>query len=114
MQEARNLSMKVELLIQEQTHSTNYRRYGGIDNRTLSDKREAPFIVSNTMENTNVGVEKGKGEAIKGGKGNNFMPAKNNNPYTKPFSAKCHKCGEAGHHSNDYPKTEGSACSGEG
>ena len=31
VQEARNLTMKPELLILEQTHSTNYRRYGGVD-----------------------------------------------------------------------------------
>ena len=37
LQEAINLSMKAELLIQEQTSSTNYNRYGGVDNKAPSD-----------------------------------------------------------------------------
>ena len=42
VQEARNLAMKSELLIQEQTHSANYRRYGGVDNKATIDKGKAP------------------------------------------------------------------------
>ena len=38
VQETINLVMKVELLILEQTHSTDYRRYGGVDNKAPSDK----------------------------------------------------------------------------
>ena len=38
VQEARNLAMNVELLILKQTRGTNYRRYGGVDNKALSDK----------------------------------------------------------------------------
>ena len=38
MQEARNLVMKAKLLIMEQTHITNYKRYGGVDNKAPSDK----------------------------------------------------------------------------
>ena len=38
VQEAINLAMKAELLILEQAHGTNYRRYGGVDNKVPSDK----------------------------------------------------------------------------
>ena len=60
VQEARNLAMKVELLILEQTRSTNYRRYGGVDNKAQSDKGKTPVAMSDTVETTNVGVGKGK------------------------------------------------------
>ena len=56
------------------------------------------------METVNVGVGKGKSVAVEGGKGNNFMPAKNSNPYAKPFGVKCYRCEEVGHHSNECPK----------
>ena len=104
VQEARNLAMKAELLIQEQTRSTNYRRYGGVDNKAPSDKGKAPLAVSNTLENANVGVGRGKGAAVEGGKGSTTVPTKNNNPYAKPFNAKCYRCGEVGHRSNECPK----------
>ena len=45
VQEARNLDMKVELLIQEQTRSTNYRRYGGVENKAPSDIGKTPLVV---------------------------------------------------------------------
>ena len=41
---------------------------------------------------------------MEGGKGNNFVPTKNNNPYARPFNDKCYKCGEVGHRSNECPK----------
>ena len=68
MQEARNLAMKTELLILEQTHCTNCRRYGGIDNKAPSDKGKTPLDMSKTMETINVGVGKGKIAAVEGGK----------------------------------------------
>ena len=58
VQEARNLAMKAKLLIYEQTCSTNYRRYGGVDNKALNNKGRTPLAVNNTMETTNVGVVK--------------------------------------------------------
>ena len=59
VQEARNLAMKYWLLILEQTHSTNYRRYGGVDNKASSDKGKTPLVVSETVETINVGAGKG-------------------------------------------------------
>ena len=103
-QEARNLAMKAELLILEQTRSTNYRRYGGVDNKAPSDKGKTALVVSEIMETANVGVGKGKIVAMEGGKGNNVMPAKNNNAYARPFYVKCNRCGEVGHRSNECPK----------
>ena len=96
--------MKVELLILEQTRSTNYRRYGGIENKVPSDKGKTPLVMSETMETVNVGVGKGKSVAVEGGKGNTSVPAKNNNPYASPFYVKCYRCGEVSHHSNECPK----------
>ena len=96
--------MEAELLILKQTRSTNYRRYGGVDNKAPIDKGRTPLTESETVENVNVGVGKGKSVAMEGGKGNTSMPAKNNNPYTKPFSVKFYRCGEIGHRSNECPK----------
>ena len=104
VQEVRNLAMKAELLILEQTRSTNYRRYGGVDNKAPSDKGEIPLTVSDTVETANVGVGKGRSVAMEGGKGNTFVPAKNNNPYARPFAVKYYKCGEVGHRSNECLK----------
>ena len=104
VQEARNLAMKAKLLILEQTRSTNYRRYGGVDNKAPSDKGKTPLVVSDTMETANVSVGKRKSVVVEEGKGNTSVPAKNNNPYASPFGVKCHKCGEVGHHSNECPK----------
>ena len=42
--------MKAELLILKQTSSTNYRIYGGVDNKALSDKGKTPLVVSDTVE----------------------------------------------------------------
>ena len=56
------------------------------------------------METVNVGVGKGKSVVVERGKGNTYVPAKNNNPYAKPFGVKCYKCGEVGHRSNECPK----------
>ena len=50
--------MKDELLIMEQTCSTNYTRYGGVDNKAPSDKGKTPLVVSKTVETVNVGVGK--------------------------------------------------------
>ena len=36
--EDRNLAMKDELPIMEQTRCANYKRYGGVDNKAPSDK----------------------------------------------------------------------------
>ena len=96
--------MKVVLLILEQSRSTNYRRYGGIDNKAPSEKGKTPLIVSENMETVNVGVGKGKSVAVEGGKGNTSVPAKNNNPYVRPFYVKCYRCGEVSHCSNECPK----------
>ena len=68
--------MKAELLILEQTHSTNYRRYEGVDNKAPSDKGKTPLAVFKTMETVNVGVGKGKSVAMEGGKGNTSVPTK--------------------------------------
>ena len=84
VQKARNLAMKAELLILKQTRSTNYRRYGGVDNKAPSDKGKTPLAVSETMETINVGVGKGKSVAVEGGKGNTSVLAKNSNPYARP------------------------------
>ena len=46
--------------------------------------------MSETMETINVGVGKGKSVAVEGGKDNTFVPAKNSNPYAKPFGVKCY------------------------
>ena len=56
------------------------------------------------METVNVGVGKGKSVAVEEGKGNTSMPAKNNNPYARPFGVKCYVCGEVSHCSNECPK----------
>ena len=101
VQEDRNLAMKAELLILEHTCSTNYRRYGGVNNKAPSDKGKTPLAVSKTMETVNVGVGKEQSVAMEEGKGNNtYVPIKNNNPYAKPFRVKCYRCGEVGHCSN--------------
>ena len=76
VQEARNLAMKAELLILEQTLSSNHKIYGGVDNKAPSDKG-TPLVVSKTVETVNVGVEKGKSVAVDGGKSDTFVPAKN-------------------------------------
>ena len=60
--------------------------------------------MSETVETVNVGVGKGKSVAVEGGKSNTSMPAKNSNPYARPFSVKCNRCGEVGHLSNECPK----------
>ena len=49
VREVRNLAMKDELLILEQTSITNYRRYGGVDNKAPSDKGKIPLVVSETV-----------------------------------------------------------------
>ena len=51
-----------------------------------------------------MGVGRGKGVAVEGGKGSTTVPTKNNNPYEKPFNAKYYRCGEVGHRSNKCPK----------
>ena len=63
----------------EQTCSTNYRRYGGVDNKALSEKGKTLIVVSDIVETANVGVEKGKSVAMEEGKGNTYVPNKNNN-----------------------------------
>ena len=60
VQEARNLVMKAGLLILEQTCGTNYKRYGGVDNKAPSDKGKKPLAMFETVETVNVGVGKGK------------------------------------------------------
>ncbi|EEF41136.1 conserved hypothetical protein [Ricinus communis] len=80
VQEAKNLAMKIELLFQEQTHSTNCRKYGSIDNKALSDKGKSTLFVYNIVETANIGV--GKKEGSNSGR----------------------RCGEVGHHSNECPK----------
>ena len=57
-----------------------------------------------TVETINVGIGKGKSVAVEGGKGNIFMPAKNSNPYAKPYGVKCYRYGEVDHRSNECPK----------
>ena len=104
VQEARNLAMKAELLILEQTHGTNYKRYGGVDNKAPSDKGKTPLAMWEIVQTINVGVGKGKSVAVEGGMGNTFVPTKNSNPYAKPFGVKCYRCGEVGHRSNECPK----------
>ena len=104
VQEARNLAMKAELLILEQTCSTIYRRYGGVNNKAPSDKGKTPLAMSETVESVNVGVGKGKSVVVEESKGNTFVPAKNSNPYARPFCVKCYRCGEVGHRSNECPK----------
>ena len=81
--------MKVELLILEQTRSTNYRRYGGVHNKAPSDKGKTPLAVSDTVEIANVGAGKGRSVTVEGGKGNTYVLSKNNNPYARPFGVKC-------------------------
>ena len=88
VQEARNLAMKAELLILEQIRGTNYRRYGGVDNKAPSDKGKTPLAMFETVETVNVGVGKGKSVVVEGGKANIFVPAKNSNPYAKHFDVK--------------------------
>ena len=56
--------MKAKLLIQKQTRSVNYKRYGGVDNRVPSDKGKAPLVVSNTAETANISAGKRKGVAM--------------------------------------------------
>ena len=83
VKEAINLAMKAKLLLLEQTRSTNYRIYGGVDNKAPSDKGKTPLVVSETVETVNVGVQKRKSVAVEGGKGNTFVPAKKSNPYAR-------------------------------
>ena len=94
------MAIKVELLILEQTHSTNFRRYGGVDNKALSDKGKTSIAVSDTVEIANVGVGRRKSVVVEGGKGNTSVHSKNNNPYARPFGVKCYRCGEVDHCSN--------------
>ena len=60
--------------------------------------------MSETMETVNVSVGKRKSVAVEGGKGNTYVPAKNSNPYVRPFGVKCYRCGEVSHYSNECPK----------
>ena len=60
--------------------------------------------MSDNVETANVGVRKGKSVVVEGGKGNTFVPTKNNNPYARPFGVKCYRCGEVDHRSNEYTK----------
>ena len=77
--------MKAKLLIQEQTHSTNYRRYGGVDNKTPTDKGKIPLAMFDIVQTTNIDVGNGKRVVVEGGKGNTSVLSKNNNPYVRPF-----------------------------
>ena len=92
--EAKNLAMKAELLIFKQTRSTNYRIYGGVDNKAPSDEGKTPITVFETVETDNVGVGKDRSVVVERDKGNTFLPAKNSNPYARPFGVKCYKCRE--------------------
>ena len=76
VQEARNLAMKAELLILEQTRSTIYRRYGRVDNKDPSDKGKTPLAVSDTVETIDDSVGKGKSVAMEGGKDNTLCLSK--------------------------------------
>ena len=114
VQEARNLAIKAELLIQKQTYSTNYRRYGNIDKKAPSDKGKTSLVMSDIMEVVNVGVRKGKSAIVEGGKGDTSVLSKNNNPYARPFNVKCHIYREVGHCSNECPKRKVVNVSGEG
>lgn len=96
MQEARNLVMKAELLIQEQIHSTNYKRYG-IDHNTPSNKGKTPLVMFNVVETTDVGVGKGRSTTMEGGKDIVSMLAKYDNPYARPLSIKYYRYGKVGH-----------------
>ena len=58
----------------------------------------------NIVETANVGVGQGKSVTTEGGKGDTYVPAKNNNPYAGPFSVKCYRCGEVDHRSNECLK----------
>ena len=58
------MAIKVELLIREQTRSTNYKRYKRVDNKTPSDSIKAPLVVPDIVETTNVGIGKGKSVAV--------------------------------------------------
>ena len=92
--------MKVELLIQEQTRSANYRRHGGVYNKAPSDMGKTPLSMFDIVETSNIGVGKRKSVVVERGKGDTFVPTKNNNPYARPFSVKCYRCGEVYHRSN--------------
>ena len=54
------------------------------------------------MEPANDDVGKGNGIMVE--KVDTSVPTKNNNPYTKPLGAKCYRCGEVGHRSNECLK----------
>ena len=54
------------------------------------------------MEPANDDVGKGNGIMVE--KVDTSVPTKNNNPYTKPFGAKCYRCSEVGHRSNECSK----------
>ena len=41
---------------------------------------------------------------MEGGKGNTFVPTKNNNSYARPFNVKCYRCGEVSHCPNECPE----------
>ena len=41
---------------------------------------------------------------MKGGKGHTFVPAKNSNPYAKPFGVKFYRCGKVGNRFNECLK----------
>ena len=84
VQEVRNLSMKVDLLIQDQTCNANYIRYSRTDSKTTNDKGKV--TQSSNVEPTNIGVGKVKGIMVE--KDNTVAPTKNNNSYAKLFSAK--------------------------
>ena len=68
VQEARNLAMKAEVLILEQTRCINYRRYGGVDNKAPSDKGKTSLAVFETVEIVNAGVGKRKSVEVEGGR----------------------------------------------
>ena len=104
VQEARNFAMKAELLILEQTRSTNYRRHEEVDNKAPSDKGKTPLDVFEIVETANISIGKGKSVAVEGGKGHTFVLAKNNNPYARLFGVKYYRCGEVGHRSIECPK----------
>ena len=101
LNEAKNLALRAELIIHEQSvrFTGGRKNYGydsiGSSNRVVSEKSKG--VVVKTVG----GVEKKDDKA----EGKRSMESKENprqsNPYAKPILGKCYRCNQPGHRSNE-------------
>ncbi|XP_010276232.1 PREDICTED: uncharacterized protein LOC104611026 [Nelumbo nucifera] len=103
VQEARNFTLKAELLFQVRTRADNYRWYSGSDNRPAAVDKGKPTQGAQPYHLLSVA---NASKTATGGntRGNTSNPPKVVNPYAKPAPFKCFKCNEVGNRSSDCPR----------